>query len=834
VVYGQVQSGPGPGANAMLVQKDRPGLPGGWQLAIVNDSGTLRLQAYTKDEAADGLHVGSSSGVGQVQADAAFMLVMTCGGSGTRLYLDKAEIGSTTNGVGLLDNDEQIGIGRYRPGISDSAGFTGWLDEVRFYKGVLTPDEIAALPSAQDLVILPVQQAAYTVPAVPTAPSGTTRYVSSGVGTGAPAAGNDSSGNGTIGNPYRTVAKALSVANSGDQIILRKGIYREGGLNVADTNLTIKGYNQDIDDDPLDPDNWPILDGSIDMSSVTWELVHAGRQEYRTVQTNLVSGTKIGCAILPGTGPYVIPRWEPLSGWIEPRKLVRLPSYAQEGTTGAWSWTDAFRHTGAVTHPSTNYYLGPGVARGSDGRIHIRLQPVHSSVTGGVTMDEFPDNNPVSNSIFLWSQGRSLFANMQGGFTLEGVFCRGFDRIRQDITNNDVTFRRNVFWGGDFQSTLITWTGGSNPLFQHNVGIAGLSDWHVWGSGKHSGFWTNVDSNYGRCNIVGISGSATNGRIIDNLLLRNFDISAGSTSAAFTIEIANNAIEVIDDLTQLDGLAHEHIHHNFVVGPLCGCSGGTPPAGNRYDIHHNICVLTRWRAWRETLMWSWTVYTPHSPEHGRNYTIAHNTIIFTNPRRESSSAVTSILSPGPSGLRHPTSPEFQDLFNNNFIVVNRDPPGVNGPGGPRGFHGGWDVNSTVHRGRLDGNAYWKVDLDGLSGGNLFGQISHSGGNSANFASLAAFKASQHFQESKDLYAPGMENSGIQANPQFVGGADAFVNEGRGVPPRYYIPQSPVYHTGAINLGSGGLNLGLPGYTYEAWRGALDPDGDGTEIGPRPT
>jgi len=59
-----------------------------------------------------------------------------------------------------------------------------------------------------------------------------------------------------------------------------------------------------------------------------------------------------------------------------------------------------------------------------------------------------------------------------------------------------------------------------------------------------------------------------------------------------------------------------------------------------------------------------------------------------------------------------------------------------------------------------------------------------------------------------------------------------VNEGRDVPPGYYIPQNDSYHTGAINLGRGGYNLGLPNYTYEPWRGALDPNGDGTEVGPR--
>jgi hypothetical protein len=232
-------------------------------------------------------------------------------------------------------------------------------------------------------------------------------------------------------------------------------------------------------------------------------------------------------------------------------------------------------------------------------------------------------------------------------------------------------------------------------------------------------------------------------------------------------------------------------------------------------------------------MWSWTIYTPHSPQHGRNYRIYHNTFVFTNPRRESTSPNTTNMSPGVNGLRNPQSPEFQNIMNNICVVVNRNPPGPNGLGtGTMGWMGQFSVNDAATRGRMDGNAYYRTFFDGLSGGFLFGSVTHSGGNSQNFATLAAFKASNHFTESKDLYTPGWENGGIEADPQFAGGGAMFTHEGREAAPALYIPQNSSYHTGAINLGSGGLNLGLPGYTHQAWRGALDPAGDGTEVGPR--
>jgi Concanavalin A-like lectin/glucanases superfamily len=827
VVYGQVQSGPGPGANAMLAQKDRPGLPGGWQLAIVDDSGTLRLQAYTKNEAAEGQYIGSSSGVGQVQAGAAFMLVMTCGGSGTRLYLDKAELGSTTNGVGLLDNDEQIGIGRYRPGISNTAGFKGWLDEVRFYRGVLTQAEIEALPSAQDLVVREV--GTFTIPAIPAAPTGTTiRYVST--------SGSNVTGTGTIGSPWRTVAHAIANTpnSTGTTIVLRKGIYR-GEVSLSPGSRRITGYRTDIEANPLLSANWPILDGGIDMSGVTWELVDAGRQEYRTQQSYTALGlngpdTKVWAFAYAGTDPYEIPRWEPLGGWIEPQRGIRLMPYRGHNNVDDWS-LNCFRHTGTVASENVvTYYYGPGIMVLND-RLHIRLQPVDNSVDGGYTADEFHgDYNPANHSIFLAPFERILFTpgGIGTGFICEGVFIRGYDDHFRGMNANNVTFRRNVIWGGDYNNTSCSIEGtASNFLFQHNVYVAGLQDSHQWGTGKHSPWQDAWGANMGR--IVLFSQEAnTSVRVLDNLMLRCFDVVVGS-GTGHEIEVGYNAIEVIDDVTQLGGSQTEHVHHNYVVGPLFGAGGQTVPGDNRHDINHNVCVLTRWRPWRATLMWSWTVYTPHSPLHGRNFTIAHNTIIYTNPRRESSVNVSS-MSPGTS-LRNPTSPEFQDLFNNIFIVVNRDPPGKNTTP-HRHFIGNYDVNNAGARGRMDGNAYHKVDLDGLSGGPLLGSVQHSGGNSTDFTTLAAFKASAHFTASKFHYAPGWENTGIQANPQFVGGSDAFVNEGRGVPPSYYIPQNTAYHTAAINLGSGGLNLGLPGYTYQAWRGALDPEGDGTEVGPR--
>jgi len=69
--------------------------------------------------------------------------------------------------------------------------------------------------------------------------------------------GNDQAGTGTIDSPYRTITHALSVANAGDVITLRGGVYNES-IRIQIPNITIRSKS----------DEWavissPINDGNI-------------------------------------------------------------------------------------------------------------------------------------------------------------------------------------------------------------------------------------------------------------------------------------------------------------------------------------------------------------------------------------------------------------------------------------------------------------------------------------------------------------------------------------------------------------------------------------------
>lgn len=92
--------------------------------------------------------------------------------------------------------------------------------------------------------------------------SGTVRYVAMN--------GNDSSGNGTAAAPYATLARAVAVATSGDSIVVRGGVYRQGDISVpANKTLKIIAY----------PGETPIFDGAFALSDA-WTT--EGNLKYHT------------------------------------------------------------------------------------------------------------------------------------------------------------------------------------------------------------------------------------------------------------------------------------------------------------------------------------------------------------------------------------------------------------------------------------------------------------------------------------------------------------------------------------------------------------------------
>ncbi len=76
--------------------------------------------------------------------------------------------------------------------------------------------------------------------------------------------GSDTTGNGSIGNPYATIAKAVSMMSSGDTCWLRGGTYHEEVVLSSKNNLSFRAYN----------DEQVTMDGTVEITT-PWS-VHSG------------------------------------------------------------------------------------------------------------------------------------------------------------------------------------------------------------------------------------------------------------------------------------------------------------------------------------------------------------------------------------------------------------------------------------------------------------------------------------------------------------------------------------------------------------------------------
>jgi hypothetical protein len=671
----------------------------------------------------------------------------------------------------------------------------------------------------------------YTVPAVASAPTGSPIYV-------APAAmGGRDSNQGTLGNPKLTLAAAIAAApSSGGQIVLRKGIYRtERNIDASGkSNLTIKGYATDIAADPLDPANWPILDGSF--TGVTWEPVNvtSSYHEYRTT-ANFSTGNPQGMVVSGLT--YKIPRWEPKGGMRVPTRLFRLyPYFNQSGGRGYTS----FRSTAAVTGTGQHTaYLGPGVMRETTGRVHIRLDPVDDGMYNE-HIDKIADKNPANNTVCIWQQDKTLFSSVSSGFTLAGVFIRGYDRLLASSGVSNVTIRRNVIWLGHFSFGMFNTAGSSGATFanwtmQHNVFDCGMCEWLSHATVKATSLPGSV---YGQQVVIWETGSRnhwTNFKVLDNLCVSPWAfLYLNDLASDSDVEVAYNASgRHEDDFFIFPAkVGKQHIHHNWVIGagPGTGTVSGAPSTYKVYD-HHNVYISNICSLWNTHDRRSCMIYTPHGSTGGKVYHEYQNTYIHTHPTPYNTGGNLARPMPGYSGGSVPSR-----RFNSIIVVYPQVPPGGSSPGDRWQCRDMSPLDPT-YKMFFNGNCYWNLLGPGVTGGKVFwSQIytgNRSAGTNATYATLADWRASATYNSTSGTgWAFGgrkMEQDSIEANPAFSD-PNAITQDPRfDVPPSDYRPTASGCLSGAVNITS----LGWPGATsYQAWRGALNPAGDGTEIGPR--
>jgi hypothetical protein len=816
VLYAQPDSAPISG-NRQLFFKD-PGGAGGFAVEQWSDG----LKIYYRDSG--GIARTLASGI-SFPLNTAARIVLTWGATGHHLYANNSQVASDADTTGTTANTANAWIGSH---LGASNFFDGVIDEIRIYNGQLGLAEVQALPAPQSIM----HTAYYTVPAVAPAPGPSAIYVAPN--------GNNTTGNGSIGNPYLTLAKAISVAPSnGGEIVLRKGVYRTE-VNLAasgKTNLTIKGYASDIAADPLDPANWPIIDGCF--TGVSWEAynVTSTYHEYRTT-ANFSSGNPPQGMVLAGSTSYQIPRWEPLGGRRIPTRAFRLyPYFNATGARGATS----FRSTAATTTTGQyDHYLGPGVMRESTGRVHIRLDPVDDRMYQE-HIDLIGNKNPANNQVFLWQEGKTLFSSIASGLTIEGLFIRGYDRLWTGGGVSNVTIKRNVVWGCHWSSGWVLFTGGTNNnwLVQHNVFDVGLCEWLSWQTVKQN--LSNGGVNYGQqVPFWGPNTSSTHAgtKFLDNLVTNAWAfVYLNNMDTASDIEVAYNAGgDFRDDFFMAPvRVGKQHIHHNFVIGagPGIGTSTLDSQLTFEYYDHHNVYIRNFTQLEDTALRTGHPIYTTHASASGQVMFNYHNTYVAVQPTQFHTGG--NFGRPLSGGYSNSNSTPHR-TFNNIFVTYVQLPPGGSSPGDRWGVA---DVspNDSNRKWFSNGNLWYTRYGPGVSGAAQFwNQVYDAarGGAQQNYADLASWRASAVYTNTGstgwNFGSRKLEQDSVQADPRFAD-ANAISEDVRfNVPPSDYIPAAAAATSGAINITS----FGWPGATsYQAWRGALNPAGDGSEVGPRP-
>lgn len=823
VIYFQVAVAPSTGQNMALMNKDATGQAAGWAAAVINDSGTLRIQMYRRNASGTAQFLNATStGVGTVLLNHGHMLAWAFDGTTLRAWLDKVEIGTVSVGSSPgTSNTQNIGLGRYRPGITDTAGLNGWIKDARFYSGALVQADVDALADAQDVEVGQVNPFTFSLPNVPDAHSAAAIIVST--------SGNDANA-GTLASPKRTVQAGINAAAANNGIVeLRSGVHFASSLTTAGkTNLTIRGYRPDIEADPLNPANWPTLAGYVNPSSITWELFNAGRSEYRTTATNIAgAGIPQGFAIAGTT--WRLPRYEPEGGQITPNRGHRLLPYGS--TVGSRTATE-FRDTGTVALNQNSAYHGPGLYRETDGRIHIRLGGVDPSYVGGDTspslVTPFSSTNPDNNSIYIWAGGTSLFTTLTNGTKLEGVIVRGYDKVYNGAARTGFQINDSVIQGGDYTNYALRMTSGTGDIsLDHTIVDGGLNDWTAWHLVK------NVDAggslNYGRITFCQTEGGTVPFTATDCAFINLFDVIVPTALGA--VAFTNCYTNVRDDVAQpaSQNLSSNIMLRCYLEGPGLGWDNNNAAiAGNVVRQQQCLQVCNRMYLNQVGQRVGHGVTNSHGGTPALKVQKVNCTIIGAVPCREPVPEPNTAM----TFNREDATAANCWIHGNNIIVIRGAiPPGGSIPA-TVGCMKAFCTADTAAQCISDGNQYFTVLDSGVPSANKFWGINVGAtrtGAVTNFATLAAFKLdAARYTASGGLfgspvYTPKREQNSVETDPGFAAGTTVAVRQdSRGRPPADYIPTS----------GHTGVNLSAYGFSNLGYAGALDPSGDGTEIGPR--
>ena len=594
--------------------------------------------------------------------------------------------------------------------------------------------------------------------------------------------GNDSAP-GSLAQPWRTVAKAFASANPGDVVVLRGGTYWERGLSLnrsgtASQPITLMAH----------PGEQPVIDGGWDVGRTVgnnqWTLVDSGRGIWESPPLSGVTGQIFG--------------------------------HFKDGASGDWYallpyWSnDHFTETG-------DQWRGPG-ARGVSGRVRVRLQkPSTALVTQTLASARKPANEDPRQNVIRVGPTGALINVAASHWIFDGIeFAGGQPLFSFSQDRSHFGFYRCRFFS---PRDMVVLRRNHHVLFDDCECIGGFPVWWDWVSIK-AGTQRNRDGKLAM--VVGDwQGGAVTHLEIRNCLLKDmFDGTTLSANHNDTIHIHHNMLECTDDACQNKATTRNvDFHHNHIwgVGHSFEGTGGTSSAapGTTF-IHHNLKMNTRILLWDFGQTYTNGCLASHwegGYGSGTPFIMYHNTFVVRVPNLNGIAAQVQYINHSDSnntGIPH-------QVFNN--IVVSHAEAGANNAYAL--------INARVQDASqiYDGNLWHRHLMGSVANPWLWRNIKNrrDGSTFKAFNSLAAFKADAFFQDTKAYYAPGWENSGVEADPQFV--APDYQDTRKGD----WRPQAAAALSGIVDL----TGKAWPGIDpSETQRGALKPDG-ATLIGRQP-
>jgi hypothetical protein len=571
---------------------------------------------------------------------------------------------------------------------------------------------------------------------------------------------------GTLSAPWKTLAAGIPKLKPGNTLYLRGGVYWEGNIEIGlqgtpTSPITIKNHSGEK----------PVIDGGFkefrNIRNSDWEVADSSKRIYRSVKTYPDVGLAFG--YFESNGKYY--------------SLVPYEDYRHLATDNEY-----YVENGDI-------YVGPGV-HWKEGRIYVRLKPSQLGTSMGYG-NILPTEDPKGVKLYIFPDTQVIRFNRAAYVNIEGIDIRHqANALEFQTGSHNIAIRNCDLRGG---RTHVMIRDGVHDLVFKGVTIRdAVPDWVAWTDVKiHPKPAHSLQGS-----AFSIKGSSFRIEIADSTIESTWD-GIDMVGSPHDISVHHNTFRgVRDDCLQIGSAGYDiEIDHNMLLHVSKGPSGqvsGTPGKIGAKYIHHNVIDCSKLMQYtRKMSDGSWFDNGKRITQDGKGWArpfgshggkketivdpwkIYNNTLKFGNDLNGKGGGQVYKFA---ADRGHP-----HEVYNNIFIQISDD----------------WvAARAEVADGSqiYDGNIYYRTVSHPTSP--LFRKW-ESGRKKEDFQSLAAFKSSRFFQETRAYYPKGWESSGVEADPALDG---------------QYRP-SP--HGPAAN-GAVTLPAGFPGNDGGRYRGALPP------------